>query len=1227
MGCLKHKSAKLNALEDLRSSKLINENRRILDEKAFDVKHAENLASVNRAYGLNLTALFNKTQATVAKFGIRPIPHTRTDVSETIQRAEPIENSFNQIDDKRKELGIYDSQISIGEYRQNQKLTSETTKIKPIIQAQTKSEEAKPPIEELNLILKEFVASYGGRVQSVETLLDRFGKDYAAAFDVLNRLIQVAKGKEKIDTLPEEVAHFIIEGLGENNILVQNIMNLVNQVDYRGELAKIDPEYTELYKNDDNALKKELAGKYLGQAIVRKFETKNSSILEQLVRTFKLLIDKMLSMFKGSDARKLEDIKKKIELATETVAGKVLRREKLGINFAEAPTHPIFYQTGASKKAEDKDQAHKKQEVYFVQRIKELEKLIAKSKDPNTLTKTRETVTRMKKLLKDFRETTNRDFLEEIANITLEGIEQYFDILDTKGVEAIQLADRNINYAREALEVLTGFPGVSDRVNKLKERFSVINKIIIEKIVNQHKTEKTAIPLETITAQSPDINRGKQWFGALQDLKNYLARTIGSVIKAAQNRISTKNKYLTDRIQEEVNLLKEAQKRKGVSKKDTYKIFLQNYKNTTILTREYTTEFYQKQAEAFKNIDTWGKSWLEDNTTEITPGVWAPVDDNYYNPNYRTIQKDSDLRRFYNFHIKITKEAREKLPTKAERVISDNFIANIKKSMIDQIFNSSSSFMKGMWEGVKNIIEVNEANIGDFTSDEELFGDFVQGNRFTKSLKPEEKSDDLGDSLLKFAAFANSYEEMSEVLPQVRLLQEAIKEQKFTRSSNPNNRILGEESNVYKMVKDYIEMQVLGKMKKEEGKITINQTFDEEGNVTSEKYVLASDVGDLALRWNSLLRIGLNPFNALGNLFFGEISNFIEAGGGRFFGIKDMNTATNIFFKQNFNDASVVNRLLEEINPLQELEDYDNPDKVRLKKLDGAKLMEIMYSPQRMGEKFIQTRTMLAVMLKEGMLTNEGQLTKEGKDMLKDEKAKDNFRNKVQRLNEMLHGRYSSRDAAAASQWVLVRAVFQFRKWIPAAIEARIGEKYFDVRLGVEVEGRYNSYRRGFNLMMGKLQGDINKIKRNQFTELDMYHMKKNMIELALLAASLLLYYGLKGGEDDDKWRKKPMVKFTLQMLSRVIGDLNFYYSPNQWLNLTKNALPVSKLGEDILGSFKNIQYLFAEEGDKKAIYRSGPRKGENKFISRVSGLVPGIKPLKDVLRLLKKDVAYTEPQ
>jgi hypothetical protein len=283
-----------------------------------------------------------------------------------------------------------------------------------------------------------------------------------------------------------------------------------------------------------------------------------------------------------------------------------------------------------------------------------------------------------------------------------------------------------------------------------------------------------------------------------------------------------------------------------------------------------------------------------------------------------------------------------------------------------------------------------------------------------------------------------------------------------------------------------------------------------------------------------------------------------------------------------------------------------------------------MYYPQRIGEKQLQTSTMIALMLNTKVKTKDGSeinmweaFDESGKwntELMGYELTEDMIfktTNKIQRINQMIHGRYSAKDAAAATQYSLFRAAFQFKKWIPAAIEARFGDKRYDDRLGEEIEGRYHSYVKGFKFMLAKLKGDIDAVEANKFTELDIYNMRKNSLEVLLIVSTMLMAWGF----DDDKKRKDPSYKYMMNQLNQISGDLLFFYNPNKMVDTVAGSIPVAKTMKDLYKAIENIPAVFT--GEK---YVRGRNKGENKELAAIINLTPIVKPIADVARLWNKD-------
>lgn len=303
-----------------------------------------------------------------------------------------------------------------------------------------------------------------------------------------------------------------------------------------------------------------------------------------------------------------------------------------------------------------------------------------------------------------------------------------------------------------------------------------------------------------------------------------------------------------------------------------------------------------------------------------------------------------------------------------------------------------------------------------------------------------------------------------------------------------------------------------------------------------------------------------------------------------------------------------------------------------------------MFSPQRLGEFSLQTSTMIAIMLhkKVDIIKNnkvvsqipmweafddngEWDSKKMGYEFSELELNK--LTNTIHRVNQMIHGRYSAKDASILSQDVFFRVGFQFKKWIPAAIEARFGKEQYDERLDSIIKGRYRSYGAFINHYVGTLwntlKNDTEALKNNKpLSEVDKYNMYKNAAELLIIAAIFLF----KAGLEDDEDKKKAWYKYTMQQLNQLSGDLLYFYNPSDMAESAFGGVPVAKTFEDIGRTINYLPYAFADKNNKKAYYRSGKRKHENKFWAGVLDITPGVKSGTEAIRLFKGDVSYVKP-
>lgn len=841
----------------------------------------------------------------------------------------------------------------------------------------------------------------------------------------------------------------------------------------------------------------------------------------------------------------------------------------------------------------------------------------------------------MKDALAKYEKSKNKAYLYELAEIELGNIEGMIKSYE-KGNREVQ--DHVIAELLPKLDSFYQLDEVATKVKDLKTRYTAVMAHLIQTKVDETSNIKEGLTYEELQQDTKDISGFTKYTGALVNLPNRIARTIGALIKQAQIKISGEQGALHDKVKKQVDALNDWAKANGKSMSEVYDMFIQDMGNTTVLTRPYKTEFYKRLNASLKAKD---KQHYKFAAFDEELGHFVPIDKKTYaNPNYNEIFKkgNEQLATFYKFYQDTIKESLNKLPLNAQtewlKKHPEDFIPNVFTETMSDILK-----VPGVGNKVKNMaryisgVKTYEIMNDDFVKDEELERDVIPLKYITK-LTGDNKSRDLGESLFKFGAMAIEHEHLTEILPTTRLLQRSIADNKFVNPHKSKLAINGEDSNLYEMIEGFIQMQILGNKTKGKDEFKIENIKDEEGNIVGKKVIKMGELADFGLKWNSLLRIGLNPITAFTNVAVGEIGNITEAMGGRFFNAGDLNKATGIFTSQILNKDSKTNALIEKYPMLQELTDYEYAANVSIKKgLSGEKLKNYMYAPQKAGEVFLQTRTMIAMMLHtkpDGktslweMLDDKGEVKPE---YLKHFGSKEGFheymlRNstKIMGVNEQIHGRYSTRDAAILNQNVIARMAFQFKKWIPAAIETRFGAKQYNDRLMVETEGRWNTFAK----MIWNIKDTLDRQSKGQLTELEVYNFRKTMTEATILLATVMGALAL-GWDDDEKRKKSAMYKFTMDQLDKVSGDLLFLSNPKNVTAMTKNPIAMTKLANSLIDVVKYIPYAAYVGGKENYEIKSGAHKGENKFYRSLGTVIPGYNQLGQNLPELWNERKYVD--
>lgn len=1139
------------------------------------------------------------------------------------------------------------AEVLVDTYRRQKGLygdTKTTLDGKVLYQVTTEKRKNNNPNAKLEEVLTNFLKTNGIRVEVLDTLKQRLGVDAAGAYNVIDRLVLLSKDRD-MSTLPEETGHVIVETLGNEHPLVKILLSKLKQTNYK---SLIDNKYLELYKGDENLLLHEAAGQLIGKAISKQF---NNPIVSKLKEWIDKIISKVKKIF-NLDTTMLQNQYGEIHKAADDLAKQVLNNSftpQFEMLSDTKPDNPWFYQ--AKKKAKTVDpEANKDIEVFNLQkkRIKVLKNKLKAEKDPSKITAIEERIEDYENKVKDYKKSGKRSDLLSLSKYTLSNIEGLIDSYEKGETTVESITGNDLAFIIDALSKFKSHPSLNSKAVELSQRIKPLYQKFITDWVNTHRTDIGDRSWEDIMAQEKDVNSFTKNLGALADANSVLGSVIGSMIKEMQNKVSRYDKKISEEVQEEVEKLKEVQSIRGISGDNIYDIFMTEGKRTSYFVGPFNNVYFTDLFEAKKKIASAnpdmiaeGKAWFKNYGMRDKEITEEGVPQKYRNENYFTIQKNAGLKRFFDFYNKKIDEAFSKLPIERDF----GYLPNIADSTLRELVKRNG-LSKGLMQNMGDFLKVQDYIIDD----EERKTDLSENNipiLFIKDLESGKKSKDIGNSLNIFLRFANSHNEMTELLPKLRILEDTVKSKTYISSSS-EREITGDNSNLSKMVHDYIEMQVKGNMKRDSGKVELPflDEVDEDGK-THRKYLHLSTIGDRILGYNSLLRIGLNPINAFANVVTGETANFMESFGGQFFSGKNLKKATGIFISQATKEDSKLNKIIETLNPLQELEDYEALTGTA-KKMSKEKLKEYMFMLQKKGELYLQVRPMIASMLNDTIVDNTGKEHKlwEAFDE-KGEWKKDLFgeltdtrinkmSNRIQRLNQIIHGRYSSRDAATASQNFLIRAAMQFRKWIPSALEVRFANYHFDNRLGEDIEGRWRTMgrlvmeglspqKRSYMNMIGSLFKDKAKLESGvNLTPMERANMRKNLIEAILIAGSIVMGYMMLGGGDDKDKIKNPWAKLAADQLNRISGDLLYFMNPNEYVSLGRNSIPAAKTMGDMITTLKYIPYIF---GGQDADYKSGPRKHENKFWSKAGSTVIGVKPITDLGRYFWNDQPYIEPK
>ena len=383
---------------------------------------------------------------------------------------------------------------------------------------------------------------------------------------------------------------------------------------------------------------------------------------------------------------------------------------------------------------------------------------------------------------------------------------------------------------------------------------------------------------------------------------------------------------------------------------------------------------------------------------------------------------------------------------------------------------------------------------------------------------------------------------------------------------------------------------------------------------------------DKIIDYARLVGMGWNPFSAVGNIMQGLTSNFTFADG-RFFNKEQYTKATGIMMHSlagNTDTAKKTSSLFKKFDTFVKTNELNYGKSKELATATQSKLRDIAqpYDMQQRGEYFIQGQTMIGILLNTKHTTPDGTeislyegYNKDGKwnskygvDPMKDKKELFKMTQKIRKAIIDVHGNYAR--PIAAKQDFYFRAAMMFRTWLPQAIHNRFGSERTDILTKDTTKGRYRSYASMFKDSQGKfdLQGTLDNLKwwiglskNSNLTELDKANMRRNLTELAMIAAVTLAIAALKAGLKDLDDEDKTYTNYIINTLSRTNSDLTFFLLPSSANTILQDPIPLMKTIQNTIDILPATWNYIIDEDE----YQSGFRKGDSKLGKEIRDVIP----------------------
>jgi hypothetical protein len=729
------------------------------------------------------------------------------------------------------------------------------------------------PIENLNKKLYAWAKSHGISIQAMDQLIERFEGRYSntalGVADFANALIGLAEN-QKIDTLPEEVAHFAIEiMLGDPSI--QRALETVSDTEM---YAKVKEDYKDVYTNEID-FRKEALGKLLAQEILDTYNGQQRQAPRGFFAYLKAAAEKFLGWVQNF-MNKRSPARVELDAVIKPLAISILDNRFMG-KFGEtnnSQTNKLYQlpqdedeETPEPVVAEDPIIINKKKFLAeVVLQLSDRMGLLRRSARSNvTIANLESEINRLEHMLAEGEldlaisgfislATTEIGILDK----NLKKMRETQDINPTTLVMSENFMQMYENIFANFIETMNDF-GIpleeTEEFRKMIHNLAVqisetrgINTVLLKKVTREtldkantdeygNKIDPTFDPGLMAEETHEDVST---WRFLVGNYKYSDSKIIKAAHKIIFNAIGNVRRYAAQR----ANNILEAQElmfRAGGKIEDLIELN-EDGKPTHYFIREYQWGKYYAEMDKTKQaiVEALGVERYEDVKREFLTkeqltqmgNLWKDFfkentikgqvtledgtsmettlpNNSYRNPRFDEVMKNPATKEYYDRLIKLKRESLEKLPVqyRSERMVY--MVPPILKSTIDRLTNKEENFFARIAKLGREALFVE--------NDETQFGQLnVLNNKmvpihFTRALDDiKDLSYDVTRSVVLFAEMAENFREMNKIAGDLGSLQYTLAERNYFTDKKHTRRKKGIETTEYQALELLLDTHIFG---------------------------------------------------------------------------------------------------------------------------------------------------------------------------------------------------------------------------------------------------------------------------------------------------------------------------------------------------------------------------------------------------------------------------------